>query len=94
MCRDNSWDEYHKWECEGMMANIWYELGIAFPAVKAIFKGANVGFSTLNATEVENHKKFGDYSNNYGYFDSLNSHLSKIDLMPLMSVSIFPYLIS
>lgn len=77
-----------------MMANMWYELGIAFPAVKAIFKGVHVGFTTLNSKETQNYKKFGDYSNNYDYFNSLNSHVSKIDLVPLLTVSIFRYWLS
>lgn len=73
-----------------MTANMWYELGIGFPAARAIFKGAIEGFATFDK-ETQNPGKFGDYSNNYIYFNSLESHIEDISRTPMKTVSTFHY---
>ncbi|XP_045465214.1 SET and MYND domain-containing protein 4-like isoform X2 [Harmonia axyridis] len=67
-CRDKSWEESHKWECRGMFGDIWYHLGIAYPAFRALLKGIN---STLQTVELDNIKCFGDKEDNYSFFNSL-----------------------
>lgn len=74
-----------------MVDNIWYELGIAFAAAKAVFKGAHSGFATLDPKEVQKITKFGDINDNYPYFCSLVSHVDKTNLTPLITVSIVSY---
>ncbi|VEN37449.1 unnamed protein product [Callosobruchus maculatus] len=76
-CLISSWNECHKWECNGMQASIWYDLGIAFPAFKAVLKGAKSGFRTIKGDHCEDVKKFGDKDDNYPYFNRLVSHIYK-----------------
>ncbi|XP_057661790.1 SET and MYND domain-containing protein 4-like isoform X1 [Diorhabda carinulata] len=76
-CRTTSWNECHKWECKGMQANIWYDLGIAFPAFKAVLKGVKSGFRTIKGDFGEDLKKFGDKTDNYPYFNRLVSNIYK-----------------
>nr|CAI5865840.1 unnamed protein product [Callosobruchus analis] len=76
-CFISSWNECHKWECDGMQASIWYDLGIAFPAFKAMLKGVRSGFKTIKADHGEDVKKFGDKDDNYPYFNRLVSHIYK-----------------
>ncbi|KAL1516683.1 hypothetical protein ABEB36_000563 [Hypothenemus hampei] len=77
MCRSKSWTEYHRWECEGMTANIWYDLGIGFPAFKAVLKGVKSGFKSLKRSYKEDLKHFGNKDDNYPYFNRLVSHIYK-----------------
>ncbi|KAJ8910841.1 hypothetical protein NQ315_015576 [Exocentrus adspersus] len=76
-CRTSSWNDCHKWECEGMQANIWYDLGIAFPAFKAVLKGVKSGFRALKTTYEDDLKQFGDKKDNYPYFNRLVSNIYK-----------------
>lgn len=77
-CRDISWSSCHKWECNGMQANIWFDLGIAFPAFKALVKGIGAGLEvSADANYEEDLKKFGDKQNNYKYFNRLLSNIYK-----------------
>ncbi|CAG9864473.1 unnamed protein product [Phyllotreta striolata] len=77
-CRLTSWNECHRWECEGMKANIWYDLGIAFPAFKAVLKGAKTGFKIVKGDYEADLKKFGDKTDNYPYFNRLVSNIYKL----------------
>lgn len=76
-CRTVSWEDCHRWECEGMQANIWCDLGIGFPALKAILKGVKSGFKTIKGDHTEDLKHFGDKDDNYPYFNRLVSHIYK-----------------
>jgi hypothetical protein len=76
-CRDLSWQKCHKWECYGMQANIWFDLGIAFPAFKAMLQGALSGFESLECSYEEDLKCFGDKQDNYRYFNRLLSNIYK-----------------
>ncbi|XP_030763066.1 SET and MYND domain-containing protein 4-like [Sitophilus oryzae] len=76
-CRISSWDECHKWECEGMQANIWYDLGIGFPAFKAVLKGVKSGFKNVKGGYEEDIKRFGSKEDNYPYFNRLVSNIYK-----------------
>ncbi|KAF5304647.1 hypothetical protein FQR65_LT07929 [Abscondita terminalis] len=38
-CRGECWEKFHKWECFGMQCNLWYHIGIGFPAFRAVVKG-------------------------------------------------------
>ncbi|KAB0792442.1 hypothetical protein PPYR_14401 [Photinus pyralis] len=83
-CRESSWQEFHQWECCGMRADLWYHLGIGFPAVRALFKGLPHGLRALSSS-YEDTAKFGDPFDNYPYFDKLISNLSKMDnILPLI----------
>lgn len=88
-CKNTSWNECHKWECEGMQANIWYDLGIAFPAFKAVLKGVQSGFCTIKGDYQEDLKHFGDKVDNYPYFNRLVSNIYKSkNAAPYIVVSI------
>lgn len=76
-CRVSSWNECHKWECEGMQANIWYDLGIGFPAFKAVLKGVKSGFKSIKGGYEEDLKHFGNQDDNYPYFNRLVSNIYK-----------------
>ncbi|CAH1968869.1 unnamed protein product [Acanthoscelides obtectus] len=76
-CLASSWNECHRWECVGMKGSIWYDLGIAFPAFKAVLKGVKSGFKTIKGDHSEDLKKFGDKQDNYPYFNRLISHIYK-----------------
>lgn len=68
-----------------MQANIWFELGIAFAAFKAMCKGLYSKFSILNPGDFT---KFGSKEDNYTYFNTLVSHLSyneHVDSMALVN---------
>lgn len=85
-----SWKECHQWECEGMQANIWYDLGIAFPAFKAVLKGVKSGFRTVKGDYQEDLKHFGDKVDNYPYFNRLVSNIYKSkNAAPYIVVSLF-----
>ncbi|KAF2906131.1 hypothetical protein ILUMI_00047 [Ignelater luminosus] len=86
-CRDNCWDEFHKWECVGMQADLWYNIGIAFPAFRALLKGAKSGFNTLDTDYKTDTVCFGNKCNNYPYFNKLVSNISKMK-------NILPFIIS
>lgn len=60
-----------------MQANIWYDLGIAFPAFKAVLKGVKSGFKAIKGDCEEDLKKFGDKNDNYPYFNRLVSNIYK-----------------
>lgn len=60
-----------------MQANIWCDLGIGFPALKAILKGVKSGFKTIKGDHTEDLKHFGDKEDNYPYFNRLVSHIYK-----------------
>lgn len=91
-CRDQSWDACHRWECNGMQANIWYDLGIAFPAFKAMLKGIGSGFQTLEGGYEGDLKCFGDKNDNYRYFNRLVSNIYKNkNVAPYIVVSAFYY---
>lgn len=60
-----------------MQANIWCDLGIGFPALKAILKGVKSGFKTIKGNHTEDLKHFGDKDDNYPYFNRLVSHIYK-----------------
>lgn len=82
-CRRKSWIDCHKWECVGMQANIWYDLGIAFAAFKAICKGLRSRFADASKTSG-----FGSKEDNYPHFNTLLSHLhcnEHLDSMALVS---------
>lgn len=88
-CKTTSWNECHKWECEGMQANIWYDLGIAFPAFKAVLKGVKSGFRTIKGDYQEDLNHFGDKTDNYPYFNRLVSNIYKSkNAAPYIVVSI------
>ncbi|XP_066256363.1 SET and MYND domain-containing protein 4-like [Euwallacea similis] len=76
-CRLVSWKESHKWECEGMQANIWYEMGIGFPTFKSIMKGVKSGFRCIKGDHEEDLKHFGNKQDNYPYFSRLMIHIYK-----------------
>ncbi|KAL3285325.1 hypothetical protein HHI36_019434 [Cryptolaemus montrouzieri] len=76
-CRDNSWHQSHRWECEGMQTNIWYHLGIAFPAFRAFLKG--ITSSYMNKDNLKN-ECFGNKNDNYPYFNSLVYHIRDNDI--------------
>ncbi|ENN79834.1 hypothetical protein YQE_03657, partial [Dendroctonus ponderosae] len=76
-CRTFSWEECHKWECAGMQANIWYDLGIGFPAFKAALKGVKSGFNIIKGGYDEDLKHFGSKEDNYPYFNRLVSNIYK-----------------
>lgn len=54
-----------------MQANLWYKLGIAFPAFRAICKGKASTFAEIKSNEIA---QFGNKEDNYPYFNSLLSH--------------------
>ncbi|KAF5300524.1 hypothetical protein FQA39_LY19146 [Lamprigera yunnana] len=84
-CRKSCWKEYHKWECFGMQCNLWYHIGIAFPAMRAIIKGITIGFRMLESDYEADTLQYGNTVNNYGYFNKLVSNLSKMDnILPLL----------
>lgn len=60
-----------------MQANIWYDLGIAFPAFKGVLKGVISGFRTVKGDYQEDLKHFGDKVDNYPYFNRLVSNIYK-----------------
>ncbi|XP_044752058.1 SET and MYND domain-containing protein 4-like isoform X2 [Coccinella septempunctata] len=89
-CRNKSWEESHRWECQGMLGNIWCHLGIAFPAFRALLKGFNSSFEEIETNDVE---CFGNKQDNYPFFNSLifnknNKHLD----VSIMSLTVSTYL--
>lgn len=60
-----------------MQANIWYDLGIAFPAFKAMLKGVKSGFYNVKGDYEEDLKCFGNKVDNYPYFSRLVSNIYK-----------------
>ncbi|KAK5640019.1 hypothetical protein RI129_010830 [Pyrocoelia pectoralis] len=87
-CRDNSWKEFHQWECRGMQSDLWYHLGIGFPALKGLIKGLPSGFCTLNSSYEADTVKFGDELDNYPYFNKLITNLSKMDdIIPITIIA-------
>ncbi|XP_044254997.1 SET and MYND domain-containing protein 4-like [Tribolium madens] len=76
-CRDKSWKKCHRWECDGMQANIWFDLGIALPAFKVMLEGAATGFRSLEGGFEDDLKCFGDKDDNYRYFNRLLSNIYK-----------------
>lgn len=60
-----------------MQANIWYDLGIAFPAFKAMLKGVKSGFHNVKGDYEADLKRFGDKIDNYPYFNRLVSNIFK-----------------
>ncbi|XP_050315438.1 SET and MYND domain-containing protein 4-like [Anthonomus grandis grandis] len=60
-----------------MQANIWYDLGIAFPAFKAVLKGVKSGFKCIKGGPEEDLKRFGSKEDNYPYFNRLVSNIYK-----------------
>ncbi|KAK9882070.1 hypothetical protein WA026_018917 [Henosepilachna vigintioctopunctata] len=83
-CKEQSWNEYHKYECMGMQTDMWYHLGITLPAFKAFCKGMNA-----NSTGIQiNNICFGSKFNNYPYFNSLVYHIDKINMSALVCSAI------
>lgn len=60
-----------------MQANIWYDLGIGFPAFKAALKGVKSGFHVIKGGYEEDLKHFGSKEDNYPYFNRLVSNIYK-----------------
>ena len=60
-----------------MQANIWYDLGIGFPAFKAVLKGVSSGLKSTKADVKEDLKRFGNKEDNYPYFARLVSNIYK-----------------
>lgn len=60
-----------------MQANIWYDLGIGFPAFKAVLKGVKSGFNNVKGGYEEDLKHFGSKDDNYPYFNRLVSNIYK-----------------
>lgn len=59
-----------------MVGDVWYHLGIAFPAFRALLKGVDCIYEEIQVDS----KCFGNKENNYPYFNSLvfdknNKHL-------------------
>lgn len=72
-----------------MQANIWYDLGIAFPAFKAVLRGVKSGLRAIKGTHEEDLKHFGDKNDNYPYFNRLVSNIFKSkNVAPYVVVSI------
>ncbi|XP_019867309.1 SET and MYND domain-containing protein 4 [Aethina tumida] len=74
-CRVSSWNECHKWECQGMQTNFWHDLGIGFPGFKAMLKGIPSGFRNIKGDHEEDLKSFGSKEDNYPYFNRLVSNI-------------------
>lgn len=81
-CRDESWNEVHRWECLGMKYGFWYNIGLGFPAFKALVKGIPSKFEPV-AHIIETQRTFG---NDYKYFDSLESHLEDMKDETLINI--------
>lgn len=87
-CLEKNWNDFHHWECLGMQANLWYKIGIAFPALRAVIKGISTGLCNLKSTFEDDTLSFGNKNNNYGYFNKLVSNMSMMaNLTPLVIVS-------
>lgn len=54
-----------------MQINLWYDIGIAFPALKAMLKGVKSGFENLTDNYESDLLRYGNINNNYGYFNRL-----------------------
>ncbi|CAH0547824.1 unnamed protein product [Brassicogethes aeneus] len=85
-CRVCSWNECHKWECQGMQTNIWHDLGIGFPAFKAMLKGVKSGFRNIKGNHEEDLRCFGSTDDNYPYFNRLVSNIYR-------SKNVVPYIV-
>lgn len=48
ICRDKSWNETHKWECNGMLVNLWSSVGMGFPAFRLFLKNLSQGLLKIN----------------------------------------------
>ncbi|KAK4872965.1 hypothetical protein RN001_014994 [Aquatica leii] len=84
-CRKKCWEEFHRWECFGMRCNLWYYIGIGFPALRTIIKGVSTGLCTLETKFEDDTARFGVVDNNYPYFNKLVSNLSKMEnVLPLI----------
>lgn len=70
-----------------MQTDLWYNIGIAFPAFRALIKGARSGFNTLDSDHKADTVCFGDEHDNYPYFNKLVSNISKMkNVLPLIIV--------
>lgn len=90
-CRELSWEDSHKWECEGMKTEVWYDLGLFFAAFKAVCKGIPSGFRELEVSKKDKKGvlQFGTKDgDNYPYFNSMESHLEKLEVDTLLEVSV------
>lgn len=85
-CLTASWNESHRWECKGIRGNIWFHLGIAFPAFKTMILGVQSGFCQNECSFEDDLKQFGDKNDNYFYFNRLIANIYK-------SKNALPYLV-
>lgn len=86
-CRHSSWVQIHQWECRGMQTKLWYDVGIAFPAWRAVVKGVDSGYAELKEQLKSDVHQYGDFKDNYSYFNRLESNLSRVtDIKPYVVV--------
>lgn len=67
-----------------MQANVWYELGVTYPAFRAVCKGLPSNFKTAEIC-YDTPIKFGSKQDNYPYFNSLISHTSSMEYLDVMA---------
>nr|XP_022900036.1 SET and MYND domain-containing protein 4-like [Onthophagus taurus] len=94
-CRDESWNEFHKWECAGMTAGIWYDLGVAYPAFRGVVKALEANLPKLESSYESMVENFGNKENNYEYFNKLLTnieHLESITQILVLSSVVINYL--
>lgn len=90
-CCNKSWNESHKYECCGLRNNFWYEIGIGFPVFRALLKGKQSNFRTIELSyetdRSESNIKFGTSDDNYPYFNTLLTNMETIpNITPLLLV--------
>lgn len=69
-----------------MQTGLWFNIGIAFPAWRAVVRGIKSGFSEpLDGCESDvDH--YGDINDNYIYFNKLESNISRLAFVKMMAV--------
>ncbi|XP_044733356.1 SET and MYND domain-containing protein 4-like [Chrysoperla carnea] len=83
-CRDKAWNDYHRWECNGILNTFEEQIGVGHLAFRILFKGAQVNYDIKN-------------DNDYKPVYNLVTNLDKMDLddvgvYVVMSVTLVYYL--
>lgn len=72
----------------GFQLDLWYNVGIGYPAFKAVQKGINSNHQKLPLKSIIiSNRQFGSKEDNYPYFNDLITNLGKVyDLSPFLVV--------
>lgn len=96
-CRNNSWYQYHVWECYGLQRNFWNISSPEYVGMRLLFLGAKHKFDIGDEEFQERYDKESDihasgkFKNPYKYLYRLTYNLknkSRMDLLHMLTVSV------